>query len=300
MKTPPTRTPKTLVEDPHYFATELHAVRCIRFHWTFESLLGNGVSASTGELWAYERKVMAPGLNMNKIQKFDSTISTNVEGGKADIKVDNYLIKFARVCFGSNYAEGEQLFEKLQALVQVTAKQRFPHRHSRHENRREWKLRKDVKELISKLLDQKNKAGNEENMLKFILQSSFSPNEMEDFIIDNCKSILLAGYEPVSIAASWILMLLASNKEWQDRVREEVFEVCKGKVPDFDSIRHLKHLTMVIYESLRLYTSAHIESRYAINDLEFASIRIPKGVIIWDMTTSLHTDPDIEVRQWHK
>lgn len=50
---------------------------------------------------------------------------------------------------------------------------------------------------------------------------------------------------------------------------------------------------MVIYESLRLYTSAHIASRYAINDLEFADIRIPKGVIIWVMTTSLHTDPDI-------
>lgn len=50
---------------------------------------------------------------------------------------------------------------------------------------------------------------------------------------------------------------------------------------------------MVIYESLRLYTGAHIASRYAINDLEFANIRIPKGVIIWTMTTTLHTDPNI-------
>lgn len=32
------------------------------------SLLGNGVSAANGKLWAYERKLMAPGVNMNKIQ----------------------------------------------------------------------------------------------------------------------------------------------------------------------------------------------------------------------------------------
>lgn len=91
-------------------------------------------------------------------------------------------------------------------------------------------------------------------MLKFILEgaknSNLRPNEIEDFIIDNCKSILLAGYEPVSIAASWILMLLASNKEWQERVREEVFEVCKGRVPDFESIRHLKQVNSLFPTSI--------------------------------------------------
>ena len=41
------------------------------------------------------------------------------EGGKVDIKVDNHLFKFSgdailRVCFWSNYVEGEQILEKLQ------------------------------------------------------------------------------------------------------------------------------------------------------------------------------------------
>ena len=52
------------------------------------------------------------------------------EGGKADIKIDDYLKKFSgevisRACFGSSYAEGEQLFQKLAALQQITAKKGF-------------------------------------------------------------------------------------------------------------------------------------------------------------------------------
>lgn len=53
------------------------------------------------------------------------------EGGKlADIKIDNYLKKFSgdvisRACFGSSYAQGEQLFQKLGALQQVIANKGF-------------------------------------------------------------------------------------------------------------------------------------------------------------------------------
>lgn len=52
------------------------------------------------------------------------------EGGKADIKVDNHLLKFSgdailRVCFGSNYVEGERILEKLQDIVQVSANKGF-------------------------------------------------------------------------------------------------------------------------------------------------------------------------------
>ncbi|KAG6388814.1 hypothetical protein SASPL_150250 [Salvia splendens] len=335
-----TRAPKTTAEDPHNFAAQLQTIfhkwrrqfeltssksidlgRPLYLSKDLGSLLGKGVSAANGKLWEYERKLMAPGVNMNKIQGMKNSIQQSAiklidswkilideEGGKVDIKADTHLLKFSgdailRVCFGSNYVEGEQILEKFQDIVQVSANKGFffaiPGMRyvPTKQNRREWKLRKDIKHLISKILIKKHEAHNEENMLKFILEgaknSNLRPNEIEDFIIDNCKSILSAGYETLSVAASWLLMLLASNREWQDRVREEVLGVCKGQVPDFDSIRHLKQLTMVIYESLRLYTGAHIGSRYAINDLEFANIRIPKGVIIWTMTTTLHTDPNI-------
>lgn len=51
----------------------------------------------------------------------------DAQGGKADIKIDDYLRKFSsdvisRACFGSNRAEGELFFQRLKALQQITAK----------------------------------------------------------------------------------------------------------------------------------------------------------------------------------
>lgn len=287
-----------------------------------ESLLGTGILSSNGRLWAHQRKIIAPELFIHRVEGMTNLIQQSTmmlidewkgvidgEGGKAaDIKIDEYLRKFSgdvisRACFGSSYAEGELLFEKFAALQHVTAKKGLslgipgmryiPTKN----NRREWEVQRDVRELILKLVKQKSEANSEKNMLKMILQgaesSGLSPVALEKFAIDTCKNIYIAGHETTAITASWCLMLLASNPQWQHRVREEVLGLCKGQAPDFASIRQMKQLTMVINETLRLYPPAWVVSREALNDLEFGKIRIPKGVCVWMMVISLHTDPEI-------
>lgn len=54
----------------------------------------------------------------------------DAQGGIADIKIDHYLRKFSgdvisRACFGSSYAEGEELFQTLRALQEITSKKGF-------------------------------------------------------------------------------------------------------------------------------------------------------------------------------
>ncbi|XP_073153468.1 cytochrome P450 714B2-like [Henckelia pumila] len=57
--------------------------------------------------------------------------------------------------------------------------------------------------------------------------SDLSPKALDQFIVDNCRNIYLAGFETSAVAASWCLMLLASNPEWKTQAREEVLEVCQ-------------------------------------------------------------------------
>lgn len=50
--------------------------------------------------------------------------------GTADIKIDNYIRRFSgdalsRACFGSNYAKGEQIFQKLDKLQHAMSKKVF-------------------------------------------------------------------------------------------------------------------------------------------------------------------------------
>ncbi|KAI3991264.1 hypothetical protein MKX01_034583, partial [Papaver californicum] len=60
------------------------------------------------------------------------------------------------------------------------------------------------------------------------------------FIVDNCKNIYFAGHETTATSASWILVLLAANPEWQNRVRAEVDDICAGSLPDFSMLRKMK------------------------------------------------------------
>lgn len=50
---------------------------------------------------------------------------------------------------------------------------------------------------------------------------------------------------------------------------------------------------MVINESLRLYPPVAVVSREALVDMKFGNIQVPKGVNLWTLVVTLHTDPEI-------
>jgi len=45
-------------------------------------------------------------------------------------------------------------------------------------------------------------------------------------IVDECKSLFLAGYATTSSFVTWTMLLLAEYPEWQECVRTEIREVC--------------------------------------------------------------------------
>ncbi|XVF75706.1 hypothetical protein PTKIN_Ptkin13bG0208200 [Pterospermum kingtungense] len=291
-------------------------------HKEFGPLLGNGILSSNGAIWAHQRKIIAPELYMEKVKGMMNLMAkssgTTVvdswnrkiesEGGVADIKIDDYMRSFSgdvisKACFGSNYSKGEEIFLKLLDLKQVMSRKYFfsgipgiryvPTKT----NRVAWRLEKEIRGLILKVVKERNEAESEKDLLQMILESARSSDlgqaKTDRFIVDNCKNIYLAGYETTAVSATWTLMLLASNPEWQDKVRAEVVEICGGQLPDADMVRKMKTLTMVINESLRLYPPVPIMSRELLENMKFGDIDVPKGVTIWTLAATLHHHPDI-------
>lgn len=286
------------------------------------SLLGQGILTSNGKVWAHQRKIIAPELYGDKVKGMMSSIieSTTVllnswksridkEGGVADIKIDEGMRSFSgdvisRACFGSNYSEGEEIFSRLRALQEAMSKKSLSTgipgmRYIPTKNNREaWALEKDVRNLILEIVKERKETAHEKDLLQIVLESAKTSNlgqdAMDRFIVDNCKNIYLAGYETTAVSATWCLMLLAANQEWQDRVRAEVLEVCgSGCLPDADMLRKMKQLNMVIQEALRLYPPVAVVSREAFKEMKFGGITIPKGVNVWTMVLTLHTDPEV-------
>ncbi|KAL7152127.1 hypothetical protein ABFS83_04G076500 [Erythranthe nasuta] len=288
------------------------------------SLLGQGILTSNGPYWSHQRKIIAPELYMTKVKGMmdivtESTITlvnswksiiseANNNGGIADIKIDQHMRSFSgdvisKACFGSNYSKGEEIFFKLRALQEAASKKVLATgipgmRHvPTKSNREAWALEKEIKGLILNVVKERKEAGSEKDLLQMLLEgaesSDLSQEAINRFIVDNCKNIYLAGYETTAVSATWCLMLLASNPGWQERVRAEVLEVCNGQIPDYDMVRKMKLLTMVINESLRLYPPVTVVSREAFKDMKFGGIDVPKGVNLWTFVLSLHTDPGV-------
>ncbi|KAM3307182.1 cytochrome like [Capsicum chacoense] len=291
------------------------------------SLLGNGILTSNGPFWAHQRKILAPELYMEKVKGMinlvqDSALTLlsswndqiEAEGGIADIKIDPYMRSFSgdvisKACFGSNFSKGKKIFFKLRALQQASSKTVLSTgipgaRYIPSKNNREiWGLEKEIKALILKIVKEKRReeasaTSENKDLLQMVLEGATiemtTQNAIDTFIVDNCKNIYLAGYETTAVAATWCLMLLAANPIWQQHVRDEVMQICKGhEAPDADMIRQMKQLTMVINESLRLYPPVAVISREALKDMKFGEINVPKSVNIWTLVTTLHTDPKI-------
>ncbi|CBI35565.3 unnamed protein product, partial [Vitis vinifera] len=286
----------------------------------FGPLLGQGILTSNGAVWAHNRKILAPELYMEKVKGMIGLITESVdtllnswrskieaEGGIADIRIDEHMKSFSgdvisRACFGGSYTKGEEIFLKLKALQEAMSKKAFSFIPGMRyipikRNRDAWALQKDVRNLILKVVsERKELAAHEKDLLQMVLEgakkSELSQEATDNFIVDNCKNIYLAGYETTAVSAVWCLMLLAANPDWQARVREEVVEICKGRTPDADMIRKMKQMTMVIYESLRLYPPVPVMSREALADMKFGGIHVPKGVNVWNLVVTLHTDPE--------
>jgi cytochrome P450 len=115
-------------------------------------------------------------------------------------------------------------------------------------NRETWRLEKEVNTLILKAVkERKEEASENYDLLQMILEaatnSDFSRDETDRFVVDNCKTIYFARYETTAVSATWTLMLLASNPEWQARVRAEVL-VCGGQMRH-DVVRKMKTVSVL-------------------------------------------------------
>uniref|UniRef100_A0A0E0J618 Cytochrome P450 n=1 Tax=Oryza nivara TaxID=4536 RepID=A0A0E0J618_ORYNI len=288
------------------------------------ALLGMGILTSNGDLWVHQRKVIAPELFMERVKgmvnlMMEAAMSmlnswkNEVEdrGGSAEIVVDEFLRTFSadvisRACFGSSFSEGKEIFIKIRQLQKAMAKQsmligvpgsRYLPTRS---NRGIWNLDSSIRTLIlniSKKYEHDSSTSVNKDLLHSIIQGSkdgpFASCTPEDFIVDNCKNIYFAGHETTSTTAAWCLMLLASHHEWQSRARVESLDICQGRPLDFDILRKLKKLTMVIQETLRLYPPASFVAREALNDMKLGGIDIPKGTNIWIPIAMAHRDPSV-------
>uniref|UniRef100_A0A8C2MS04 Cytochrome P450, family 4, subfamily f, polypeptide 17 n=1 Tax=Cricetulus griseus TaxID=10029 RepID=A0A8C2MS04_CRIGR len=110
-------------------------------------------------------------------------------------------------------------------------------------------------------------------------------------------TFMFGGHDTAASALSWILYNLARHPEYQERCRQEVQELLRGREPqeiEWDDLAQLPFLTMCIKESLRLHPPVISISRCCTKDIVLPDGRvIPKGNDCIISIFGVHHNPSV-------
>ncbi|CAN5960418.1 unnamed protein product [Sphagnum jensenii] len=257
-------------------------------------VIGKGLVTTDGEEWALHRRIVNPAFHHEKLkamvipmEKSASSMAHEWEkkvrdgGGNVELEVGDYMTRvtadiIALTAFGSNYEKGKKVFEQQVALMNLT-------------DQRDMVKGANVSygnDLLGLMLS----ATIEETVIKggkvhFGMQ----------VLIDNCKTFFIEGHETTSTLLTWAMMLLGSHTIWQERAREEVIEVCgHGDHPiDANMLNKLKTLTMILNETLRVFSPISDQTKEAAMDMKLGDLHIPKGLNIYIPRLAIHHDPEL-------
>ncbi|WCJ42773.1 Cytochrome P450 72A225 [Euphorbia peplus] len=294
-------------------------------------VLARGLPVLEGEKWAIHRRLINPAFHMEKLKGmipvFATACNQMIEqwkqkiGDEGSIELDVWpeLQKVARdiisrAAFGSSYQEGKKIFELQQELVLLTIEAmqslyipgfRFV---PTKKNLRRKTLNTEITSVLRDLVQRKQNAirtrqSKVDDLLSLLLHSSDQENSGNssdsntnsmtiEEVIEECKVFYFAGQETTASLLTWTMVVLAMHPEWQEKARQEVLQVCGNNKPDFDALTHLRIVTMILNEVLRLYPPAIALYQHTYKETKIGDINIPAGVDILLPTMLIHRDPE--------
>jgi len=160
-----------------------------------------------------------------------------------------------------------------------------------------WSIIRDAKKkaLSNKNEDQGENQTSEDNSKHFssLVDLMIDSGMAEKDIRDNVAVFFLAGHGTTSSTLTWIIAMLATHPEIQQKARKEILE----KTPNgltYESLKEFEYLDWVIHETMRMYPAVPvIGGRKVQTDLLLGDWKIPANTIIQIDFVSLLYDPKI-------
>ena len=113
-----------------------------------------------------------------------------------------------------------------------------------------------------------------DDLLGLLLDSGLTDREVRDELV----TMVIAGHETVAASLTWTLMLLAEDREAQERVRDELAAL-PGPVSLLDHRDRIPWTRAVIDEALRLFPPAWVISRRSDRDDVLGGVEVPAGTL---------------------
>ncbi|WP_051133439.1 cytochrome P450 [Nocardia paucivorans] len=279
----------------------------------FAILLGEGqLTTNDLDYWRAQRSLIHPAFSHSHVKKFADDITTGAAamldrwdsgaGQFRDIYDDHVrllLTVTGRILFGLDLSDGtDPITEAMDAAfgfimkrvnAPVKLPQGFPSPTARRVARKVGELDNVVRGLIA---ERRREGAETSDVLTALVRARDEGGRgmSEENLLNEIKTLLVAGHESPANALSWACYLLARHPRIQERLAEQVRDLLGDRTPTFADLPGLSYCRMVLEETMRLYPPAWIVERTPITDDEIGGYHVPAGARVTLCMYYIHRD----------
>jgi cytochrome P450 len=279
-------------------------------------LLGDGLVASTGDLWRRQRKLMAPFYTPKGVQAYAELMIADGarlvdrwdrlarEGAEVDMGEEmtsvtaSIILKamFSTESLGSLH----RMKDAVEAMIDfVNAQMASPvpawlptARRRRYDVARAFMLR-SIETVVARRRAMPERDWPDDLLSRLMKARDEETGERmsESLLRDESITTFVAGHETTArtMTAAWCA--LAANPEAAERLHEELDRVLGGRTPTVDDLRQLPYTLRVVKEVLRLHPPAPFYVRDAVAADRIAGFDVPAGAAVMLSPYYTHRHP---------
>jgi len=281
-------------------------------------LIGEGLVASTGDLWRRQRKLMSPFFTPRGVQAYAEIMLRDGEkllerwdsiaqkGQTVEMDEEMTLVTASiilKAMFSSETDEAiVKMKESVETMISFTDDRQsglgLPLWVPSRANRKYRAARDGVHQYINTLIAQRRETPEEQwpdDLLTRLMQArdpETGEAMVEHLLRDESITTFFAGHETTArtMTAAWYA--LASNPEVSERLHDELDDVLGEGYPTLEDLHNLPYTLQVIKEVLRMYPPAPVYVRDAVGDDNLDGYEIPAGSAVMLSPYFTHRHPD--------
>ena len=273
------------------------------------SLLGLGLTVSSGEFHRRQRQSIQPGFYRDRIAKFAEVMvqcaarAQNRWGENATLDIKREMERIAlrvvgETLFGVNLeSHAEAVSRAMTRAIGSPSNMMVP--------MLKWieklplkgvRAAKAGRAVMHAVVDQvirerRPSAGQTDDLLSSLLVADDQINDASDRQLhDEVMNLLIAGYETTANAMSWAWYLISQHPKVEDCLHQELDRVVGDRSPTMADFEALRLTQNVIRESLRLYPPLWIIWRRTLEDYPINGYVAPAGSLVLMCQHVTHRD----------
>jgi cytochrome P450 len=281
-------------------------------------LTGEGLVASTGDLWRRQRKLMAPFFTPKGVQTYAELMIRDGErllerwqaladgGAEVEIAEEMTLVTASiilRSMFSSETMESiHQMKDAVETIISFAQSQMsvpaLPLWVPTSKNRKYRTARALVHRSIAALIADRRAKGEAHwpddllSRLMKVRDAETGQAMSESLLRDESITTFFAGHETTARTMTFTWYALSRAPHVAARLHEELDRVLGGRLPTVDDLRRLPYTLQVVKEVLRLYPAAPFYVRDAIGPDNIGGFDVPAGAAIMLSPYYTHRHPD--------